>query len=160
MRRFLISLSMLLMLSAAAFACCGDPITVDLDSVLEHAARSGREPIEGLWNVSFDWYPQAEAVTSYTMAIVRNEYGVYKNADYLGVSTCREEGCLPGEVAMLFTRTDDAQVFDAVVVTENGFGRGNVRLLEDGRGRKNALLDTSDVKYSVHTMMERLLRVK
>ena len=151
---------MLLAIAAVALACCGDPVAVDLERVSAHIARSGLEPIEGLWDVRFDWYPGEGAPPALQMAIVKNEYNVYKNSAYLGVATREGGGYVAGEVVMLFTTAEQEDEFGAVVVTPTGYGRGQVRLVADGRGRKDGVLDMSDVNYSTHTMLGLVPRAK
>lgn len=159
--RIFTALLMLFTLAAAALACCGDdPVTVDLERVSAHIARSGLEPIEGLWDVRFAWHPWEGAPPVLQMAIVKNEYKVYKNSAYLGVAMHDVGAYVAGEIAMLFTDATGEGEFGAVVVTPNGYGRGQVQLVADARGRKDGALDMSDVRYSTHTMLGLVPRAK
>ena len=161
MRRFFAAMLLILLFAAATFACCGDdPVTVDLERVSAHIERSGLEPIEGLWDVRFDWHPGEGAPPTLQMAIIKNEYNVYKNSHYLGVATREAGGYVAGEVVMLFTTTAQEGEFGAVVVTATGYGRGSVRLVAGERGRRDGALDMSGVRYSTHTMLGLVPRAK
>ena len=159
-RQIFAAFLMLAALAAAALACCGDPVAVDPERVSAHIARSGLEPIEGLWDVRFGWYPGEGAPPALQMAIVKNEYNVYKTSAYLGVATHEGGGHIAGEVLMLFTAAEQEGEFGAVVVTPTGYGRGQVRFVADGRGRKDGALDMSDVHYSTHVMLGLVPRAK
>ena len=161
MRRIFAAILFVLLSAVVACACCGDdPVTVDLERIAAHIGRSDLEPIEGLWDLRFDWHPWEGAPPSLQMAIVKNEYRVYKSSDYLGVAMSEGGGYVAGEVVMLFAAAKGEGEFGAVVVTPNGYGRGQVRLVADGRGRKNGALDMSDVRYSTHTMLGLVPRAK
>ena len=160
MKKFFSALLLILLFASSAFACCDDPVVVDMDDALRRSQRKGRDPIEGFWGVRLDWHPEADSARSYRVAIVRNTYDVYEDADYLGVSTCFSPGCVKGEVKMFLYRTNRPNEFDAVMVTSVGYGKGRATLGPDGEGRGNASLDMRAVLFGDRRMTQRLVRIR
>ena len=147
----------------AASCCDGEPITVDANDAFRRAQRKGRDPIEGFWDVQLDWHPEKDSARSYRVAIVRNAYDVFQDADYLGVADCkgkRGKGCVRGEVKMFLYRTNRPNEFDTIMVTNVGYGKGRATLGPDDEGRENAALDMRQVVFHVRPMTEKLVRVK
>lgn len=160
MKKFFAALALLLILSATAFACCGDVPAVDADDALKRSQRKGRDPIEGFWGVHIDWHPEKNASRMYRVAIVKNTYDIFTDADYLAVSTCKSAGCVSGEVKMFFYRTNKKNEFDAVIVTSVGYGRGKAFLVTDDEGREDSALDMRKVTFNERPMTKWLLRIK
>ncbi|MDL2264073.1 hypothetical protein LJC31_05415 [Synergistaceae bacterium OttesenSCG-928-I11] len=94
------------------------------------------------------------------MAIVKNTYGVFEDAEYIGVATCEQTGCTKGEVKLLLRRTAKQNEFEASMVTNAGFGKGIAVLVADpDDGRADSAIDMRDVKYDGHTMAKWIVRV-
>jgi hypothetical protein len=145
-----------------AAACdCDEPVIVDGIEAHERSLRSDRDTVEGFWAVYLDWQPEADATRRLRLAVVKNDYGVYTEADYIGVSTCDQPGCTRGEVKLLLTRTDDPKKFEAVLlVTDTDGARGIAVLTEDEyTDRQDALLDLSALKYKDRMMTYGMVRV-
>ena len=145
-----------------AAACdCEEPVIVDGLEAHERSLRAGRDAVEGFWAVYLDWQPEAGAARRLRLAIVKNDYGVYPEADYIGVSTCDQPGCTRGEVKLLLTKTDDPQKFEAVLlVTDTDGAKGTAVLTEDTHtNRPNALLDLSALKYKDRMMTYGMVRI-
>lgn len=149
-----------ILLTAAAYACCDDAITVDADDAFERSQRVGRAAVEGLWAVQIDWHPEETYARTYRLAIVRNRYDVFKDAPYIGVATCDKAGCVRGEVKLLLYPAKKSGTFDAVLVTGKGFARGPAYLEPDETGRKNSALDLREVLFGDKRMTRWMLRVK
>lgn len=148
------------MASGVGDDCCEDRIAVDADDAYERAQRRDRDPVEGLWVTYIYWHPELDAARSYRMAIVRNTYGVFEDAEYIGVATCEQTGCVKGEVKLLLRRTDEPNAFDASMVTNAGFGRGTAVLTADpDDGRADSAIDMRGVRYGEHTMAKWIVRV-
>jgi hypothetical protein len=145
-----------------AAACdCEEPVIVDGIEAHERSLRQDRDIVEGFWAVYLDWQPEAGASRRLRLAVVKNDYGVYPGADYIGVSTCDQPGCTRGEVKLLLTRTEDTQKFEAVLlVTDTDGAKGTAALTEDEyTGRPNAVLDLSALRYKDRMMTYGLVRV-
>jgi hypothetical protein len=145
-----------------AVACdCEEPVIVDGVEAHERSLRSGRDTVEGFWAVYLDWQPEAGAARRLRLAVVKNDYGVYPGADYIGVSTCDQPGCTRGEVKLLLTRTDDPKKFEAVLlVTDVDGAKGTAVLTEDKHtNRQDALLDLSALRYKDKRMTYGMVRV-
>jgi hypothetical protein len=95
------------------------------------------------------------------MAVVKNDYGVYPEADYLGVVTCDQPGCTRGEVKLLLSRTDEPDRFDAtLLVTDTDGGKGVAVLKRhDDTGRENSVLDMSALRYKDRSMTMGMIRI-
>jgi hypothetical protein len=149
--------------AGGVYACddCDEPGLVDGDEAYRLSFREGRDLVEGFWGIYVDWHPDSGAAKSYRMAIVKNTFGVYPEADYLGVSTCDRPGCKKGEVKLLLSRTDVENEFQATLLTEKGGGgKGKALLLDSDDGRENSALDLQDVKYDGKMMAYWMLRIK
>jgi hypothetical protein len=159
--RIIVCAMLVFALHAAAFACddCEEPGTVDGDDAYERSRREGRDPVEGFWGIYLDWHPDKGAGKSYRMAVVKNTYDVYPEADYIGVATCDLQGCRKGEVKLLLSRTDKENEFDAVLITENGGGKGVALLVDADDGRKLSAIDLREVKYEGQVMAKWMLRI-
>jgi hypothetical protein len=147
----------------AAAACdCEEPVIVDGLEAHERSLREGRDDVEGFWGIYLDWQPEIGASRRYRMAIVRNTYGVYPEADYLGVATCDQPGCRRGEVKLLLTKTGEPGEFDGtLLVTDVDGAKGRAILTDDAEnGRENSVLDLRDMKYRGHVMAKWMLRIK
>jgi hypothetical protein len=145
-----------------AEACdCDEPVVVDGMEAYERSLRPGGDAVEGFWAAYMEWQPEAGAARRLRLAVVKNDYGVYPEADYIGVSTCDQPGCTRGEVKLLLTRTDDPQKFDAVLlVTDTEGAEGAAVLTEDTHTeRRDSLLDLSGLKYKDRMMTYGLVRV-
>jgi hypothetical protein len=145
-----------------AAACdCEEPVIVDGLEAHERSLRPDRDAVEGFWAAYLEWQPEAGAARRLRLAVVKNDYGVYPGADYIGVSTCDQPGCTRGEVKLLLTRTDDPQKFEAVLlVTDTDGAKGTAVLTSDeDTGRQNALLDLSDLKYKDTMMTNGMVRI-
>ena len=164
-RRFFSSFAALLAvlsLALPAAACnCDEPVIVDGLEANDRSRREGRDPVEGFWGIYMDWQPEAGATKRYRMAVVKNDYGVYEGADYIGVVTCDQPGCTRGEVKLLLTKTDDPKKFDAtLLVTDTDGGRGTAVLQEhDSTGRADSVLDLSDLKYEGRQLTYGMVRI-
>lgn len=145
--------------AAASDDCCDDEITVDADDAYDRSQRPDRDPVEGHWAVYIEWHPELDTSRRYRIAIVRNTYGVFEDAEYIGVATCAQTGCKKGEVKLLLNATETPNEFDARMVTNEGFGRGMAILTPDSDGRPNSAIDMRDVKYDGHTMTKWFVRV-
>jgi hypothetical protein len=145
--------------SAAAWACGEE--CVDADEAFDYSLREGRDPVEGFWGIYLDWNPDPGTVRHYRAAIVKNKYGVYPEADYIGVATCGGDGCQKGEIKLLLTKIPDApDEFSATIMTKGGGARGRAILTNDpSDGRERCALDTRDVKYDGRVVASWMLRV-
>jgi hypothetical protein len=145
-----------------AIACdCEEPVIIDGLEAYDRSQREGRDAVEGLWGIYMEWQPQKGASRKTRMAIVKNDYGVYEGADYIGVVTCDQPGCTRGEVKLLLSKTDDVDKFDAtLLVTDIDGGRGTAILGIDGRtGREGSSLDLSDLKYQGRMLSYGMIRI-
>jgi hypothetical protein len=145
-----------------AAACdCEEPVIVDGLEAYDRSLREGRDAVEGFWGIYLDWQPEKGANRRYRMAIVKNDYGVYPGADYIGVSTCDQPGCTRGEVKLLLSKTDKPDEFDAVLlVTDTDGGRGVAALKRhEETGRENSVLDMSALRYKGRSMTMGMLRI-
>lgn len=144
------------------YACedCDEPGLLDGDDAYRSSLREGRDSVEGFWGIYVDWHPDLGAAKSYRMAIVKNVFGVYPEADYLGVSTCDRPGCKKGEVKLLLSRTSVENEFQAILLTEKGGGKGKAVLVDADDGREKSALDLRDVKYDGRVMAPWMLRIK
>ena len=85
----------ILSLAVPALACeCEEPVVVDGLEAFDRSKREGRDAVEGFWGIYMDWQPESGAARRYRMAVVKNDYGVYEGADYIGVVTCDQPGCV------------------------------------------------------------------
>jgi hypothetical protein len=141
----------LAVLAPPGFSCddC-EPTVVDGQQAYEHSLRAGRDEVEGFWGIYYDWQPEGFGTKRHGMAIVKNDYEIYPEADYLGVVTCDSPGCRKGEVKLILEKTDEHGVFRAsLIVTEDVTASGLARLTKDDEdGRENAALDMREVKYN------------
>ena len=144
---------------AAACGDCDDPL---IDAEEAHAAsmRECRDPVEGFWLVYLDWTPGGIA-RSYRIAIVKNTYGIYPEADYLGVATCDSPGCRKGEVKLTLKSAFKSGGYEAeFFVTDGITASGTAILTEDKeRGRENCVLDTRGVKYKDKIPTVEIIRI-
>jgi hypothetical protein len=158
----LVAIAVILSFAAPAVACeCEEPVIVDGLEAYDRSKRDGRDAVEGFWGIYMDWQPESGAARRYRMAVVKNDYGVYEGADYIGVVTCDQPGCTRGEVKLLLTRTDDPKKFDAtLLVTDTDGGRGTAVLREhDSTGREDSVLDLSDLKYQDKQLTYGMVRI-
>jgi hypothetical protein len=156
------ALAVFLSAAQAALACnCEEPVIVDAAEAYERALREDRDPVEGFWGIYMDRQPEAGANRSYRMAVVKNDYGIYEGADYIGVVTCGKPGCVRGEVKLLLTKTDDPRKFEAtLLVTEDDGGKGTAILGRHERtGREDALLDLSGLRYEDKLLSYGMVRI-
>ncbi|MDR1915124.1 MAG: hypothetical protein LBQ58_00930 [Synergistaceae bacterium] len=147
----------------AALACeCEEPVIIDGLEAYDRSLRKGRDDVEGFWGIYLDWQPEKGANRSYRMAIVKNTYDVYPEADYIGVVTCNIPGCTRGEVKLLLTRTDKRNEFESTLLVSDVDGAKGIAILTDDaeNGRKNSVLDMRDMKYRGHVMAEWMVRIK
>lgn len=136
-------------LPAAACDDCENPV-IDAAEAHARSMREGRDPVEGFWLVYLDWKPEDESLArSYRIAVVRNTYGVYPEADYLGVATCDSPGCKRGEVKLTLKRAFRDGDFEAVFMVSDGVTAKGTAMLtgDDERGRPDSVIDMSGVKY-------------
>ncbi|MDR1943680.1 MAG: hypothetical protein LBQ19_02560 [Synergistaceae bacterium] len=159
--KIVICATLVFVFHAAAFACddCEEPGMVDGDDAYERSLREGRDPVEGFWGIYLDWHPDGETGGSYRMAIVKNTYGVYPEADYLGVATCNLQGCRKGEVKLLLSKTKKENEFDAALITQKGAAKGPAFLVVADDGREMGALDLREVKYEGRVMAKWMLRI-
>jgi hypothetical protein len=149
-------------LPAASFACeCDEPVVIDGDEAYARSFREGRDPVEGFWGIYLNWQPEKDAARSYRMAIVKNDYGVYPEADYIGVATCGKPGCNKGEVKLLLKKTGDPREFEAtLLVSDTDGGKGVAVLGRHGStGRDDSALDLSALKYNGRRMSRGMVRI-
>lgn len=163
MKKIFASIVLVFVMASVVFAasCCNDVPTVDGDDAHKRSQRRDRDPIEGLWTVSLDWHPERLSALSYNVAIVQNEYDVFKDSDYVGATICKNKNsiCVNGEVKMFFYRTPTPGEYNAVMVTSVGYARGKAYLTDDD-GRPNSLIDMSRVTLSGRRMAASVRRVK
>jgi hypothetical protein len=163
--RCLAGIAVLAFVVFAAFptnACdCDEPVIIDGLEAYDRSLREGRDAVEGFWGIYLDWQPEAGASRRYRMAIVKNDYGVYAGADYIGVSTCDQPGCARGEVKLLLSSTDKPGEFDAtLLVTDTDGGRGVAVLKRhEDTGRDDSVLDMSALRYKGRSMTMGMLRI-
>jgi hypothetical protein len=143
-------------------ACdCEEPVIVNAMEAYEQSRREGRDDVEGFWGIYLDWIPQSDISRRYRMAIVRNSFDVYPDADYIGVATCDSPGCVRGEVKLLLTRTDVAGEFEAtLLVTDVDGAKGRAFLIDDDEGRERSALDLRGVTYEGNVMAKWMLRIR
>ena len=143
-----------------AYSCGGCADSVDDTEAYALSMREGRDPVEGLWLVYLDWMPADGLSRKYRIAIVRNDFGVYPEASYLGVATCDSPGCRRGEVKLTLTGKGDGKFGAALKVTEGITAFGDAFLVaDDERGRKNSLLDMNAVKYKGRPPTVAIIRI-
>ncbi|MDR2780405.1 MAG: hypothetical protein LBB28_04695 [Synergistaceae bacterium] len=145
-----------------AHACdCDEPVIVDGLEAYARSRREGRDPVEGFWGIYLDWQPEEGASRRYRMAVVKNDYGVYPEADYIGVVTCDQPGCTRGEVKLLLSGTGKPDEFDAtLLVTDTDGGKGTAVLRRhEETGRDNSVLDLSALEYEGKRMTMGMLRI-
>jgi hypothetical protein len=149
------------MLASSAIACdCEDPVVVDGLEAYDRSLMEGRDDVEGFWGIYLDSPPTPGIARSYRMAVVKNSYDVFPEADYLGVATCDSPGCVRGEVKLLLTRTEREGEFDAVLlVTENDGARGPAFLVDADDGREQSALDLREVKYMGNLIAMWMVRI-
>jgi hypothetical protein len=155
-------LAALLVPAARAAACdCEEPVIIDGLEAYDRSRREGRDPVEGFWGIYMDWQPEPGAAKRYRMAVVKNDYGVYGGADYIGVVTCDQPGCTRGEVKLLLKKTDDPQKFDAtLLVTDTDGGKGIAVLKpHEDSGREDSILDMTELKYKDRLMTYGMVRI-
>jgi hypothetical protein len=146
---------------AAVVACdCDEPVIVGAIDAYERSLREGRDPVEGFWGIYLDWIPSPGISRRYRMAVVQNTYGVYPEADYVGVATCDSPGCVKGEVKLLLRRTDAEGEFEAtLLVTDVDGAKGRAFLIDNDEGREDSVLDLRGVTYQGHVMAKWMLRI-
>jgi hypothetical protein len=161
LKKVFLGLAITTLVAASAYACddCEVPGMVDGDEAYARSRREGRDAVEGFWGIYVEWHPDRGAARSYRMAIVRNTYDIYPEADYVGVSTCSLPGCNKGQVKLLLKKTERENEFEAALLTENGGGKGRAVLMDADDGRPLAALDLREVKYEDHTMAPWMLRI-
>jgi hypothetical protein len=146
----------------AVLACeCEEPVVIDGDEAYNRSRREGRDAVEGFWGIYLEWQPEKGATRTYRMAIVKNDYEVYPEADYIGVVTCDKPGCSRGEVKLLLSVTDDPQVFDAVLLVSDADGGRGPAVLGPHKdtNRENSALDMSGVNYLEKMMTYGMIRI-
>ncbi|MDR1482691.1 MAG: hypothetical protein LBI74_08710 [Synergistaceae bacterium] len=160
-RGILACIVIFVMLASSAVACdCEDPVVIDGLEAYDMSLREGRDDVEGFWGIYLDLPPTPGNARTYRMAIVKNSWDVFPEADYLGVATCDSPGCVRGEVKLLLTRTDQEGKFDAVLlVTENDGARGPAFLVDADDGRERGALDLQEVKYMGNFIARWMLRI-
>ncbi|MDR1137831.1 MAG: hypothetical protein LBK91_05870 [Synergistaceae bacterium] len=140
----------LLSIPLYAYACddC-EPSFVDAYEAYDVSQREDRDPVEGFWEARLTSRPSEDYAQNITLAIVKNTYGVYPDAGYIGVSTCDKPGCRKGEVKLLLKETDAPDVFAATFpLSDRETAAGIARLTRDEpRDRQNSILDMREVKY-------------
>ena len=135
------------------------PVIVDADRARELSQRKGRDAIEGLWGVYHEWYP-SETAWTYRVAVVKNTFGVFPKAKYIGVVTCERDGCIRGEVRMLFTPVPKSKnEYLATFVTASGDVTGSAHLGKDDDGRQNSAIDMRSVKMEGRVLTNWILRI-
>ena len=159
--KFLCGVILAVLLAGYAHACddCDKPGMVDADDAYAWSLRDGRDAVEGFWGIYVDWNPDTSESQSYRMAIVKNRYGVYPEADYIGVATCDSGGCEKGEVKLLLSSTKKKNEFKATLLTKNGGAKGTAILADADDGRKDCALDMRNVKYSGNMMAGWMIRI-
>lgn len=137
------------------------PVIVDPDRAKERSLRVGRDPIEGYWGVYHNWYPVSGASRSYRVAIVRNDFGVFPKARYLGVVMCEKPGCTRGEVRFLFTPSPGGEGrYDTVFRTGSGDVRGYARLAAKQTGEPDSVIDMRALKMKGHSLTNYIVRIE
>ena len=158
--RSIFALLLVALLVPPAFACCDDLVVVDATDAYERSQREERDPIEGFWATHIIWHPEPDAARSYRLAIVKNIYDVYPEAEYIGVATCEQSGCIKGEVKLLLHSTHRKNEYETVMLTNKGLGRGKAILTRDPEdNRPNSVIDMRNVKFNEHVMTKWLVRV-
>jgi hypothetical protein len=145
----------------AASACddCDEPGTVDADDAYNRSLRPDRDPVEGFWGIYLDWNPDPESARSFRMAVVTNTYGLYPEADYVGVATCSLPGCDRGEIKLLLKKTDRENEFEGTLLTKKGAAKGKALLVDADDGRPLAALDLRGLKYEGRAVANWMLRI-
>lgn len=155
---FLLCVVLVVCFASRAFAA---PVIVDPDRAKERSLRAGRDPIEGYWGVYHNWYPVWGASRSYRVAIVRNDFGVFPKARYLGVVMCKKPGCTRGEVRFLFTPTSGGEGrYDAVFRTGSGDVRGYAHLAAKQTGEPDSVIDMRALKMKGHSLTNYIVRIE
>ncbi|MDR1650893.1 MAG: hypothetical protein LBR87_03820 [Synergistaceae bacterium] len=150
-------------LAAPAYACdCEEPVIVDWKDAYDRSLREGRDPVEGFWGIYLDWQPESGAARAFRLAVVKNDYGVYPGADYIGVATCDKPGCSRGEVKLLLTSAEDPSRFEATLLVTDTDGAKGTAILKphEGTNRPDSELDLSGLRYKDRQMTEGMLRIK
>jgi hypothetical protein len=145
----------------AASACdeCDEPGLVDAGDAYDRSLRPDRDPVEGFWGIYIDWNPDPESAKSFRMAIVTNTYGVYPEADYVGVATCSLPGCDRGEIKLLLKKTGRENEFEGTLLAKNGSAKGKALLVDADDGRPLCALDLRELKYEGRVMAKWMLRI-
>ncbi|MDR0649396.1 MAG: hypothetical protein LBF92_08700 [Synergistaceae bacterium] len=145
----------------AASACddCDEPGKVDAGDAYDRSLRDGRDPVEGFWGIYLDWSPDPGSARSFRMAVVTNTYGLYPEADYVGVATCSLPGCDRGEIKLLLKKTGRKNEFEGTLLTKNGGASGKAFLVDADDGRPLSALDLRDLKYEGRQMAYWMLRI-
>jgi hypothetical protein len=167
-KKFSIALLVILLASACwamtaspALACddCDEPGRVDAGEAYDRSLREGRDPVEGFWGIYVDWNPDPDSANSYRMAVVANTYGIYPEADYVGVATCSLPGCDRGEIKLLLKKTENENEFEGTLLTQKGGAKGKAFLVDADDGRPLAALDLRDLKYEGRQTAKWMLRI-
>lgn len=138
---------------------CASPIIVDADRAKELSQRKGRDSIEGFWGVYHEWYPSKTA-WMYRVAVVKNTFGVFPKAKYIGVVTCGRDDCIRGEVRLLFSPVPKSKnEYRATFVTASGDVVGTARLGKGDDGRANSVIDMRGVKMDDHILTNWIVRI-
>lgn len=137
-----------------------EPSVVDPDEARQRAVREDRDPLEGYWGVYHEWYPIPDAARAYNIVIVKNVYGVFKEAKYLGVLYCKRNGCIPGEVRYLFSPLKRKGEFNVTVMTAAGTVSGKA-LLKKGvvDGKKTDYFDMSSLKMNGNVLVRAMVKL-
>jgi hypothetical protein len=162
-KRMASAVLLILLFAQGVLACdCEEPVIIDGLEAYDRSLREDRDGVEGFWGIYLDWQPEKGASRAYRMAIVKNGYDVYPEADYLGVVTCDQPGCVRGEVKLLLSVTGEPDEFDAtLLVTDSDGAKGRAILTDDAEnGREKSVLDMREVKYRGHVMAEWMIRIK
>lgn len=147
-----------LLVFASQCACAS--AVLDAAKAKETALRADRDPVEGVWAVPQKWDPDPEQALAYRLAVVRNDYDVYKDAKYLGIVLCVKKGLTQGEVKLLLAPTGTEGEFDATWLTNAGEVKGRVALVTNDLGEKYAAIDTSALTIDGRILVKALVRVK
>ena len=139
------------------------PVIVDAYEAHARSLRDGRDAVEGFWAIFMEWQPERGAAIRYRMAVVKNDYGVYGGADYVGVTTCDRPGCTLGEIKLALKKTDDPTKFEATLIMGGrGIASGTAVLgtnKDRDVERENSTLDLSSLIYEDRQLTYGMVRI-
>ena len=165
-RRILVVISLLaLLLTAAVPARAWDydePVIVDgIAAYYRSLNKDDRDNVEGHWGMFMDWQPEEGANQRIRLAVVKNDYGVYEGADYVGVNTCDRPGCVRGEIKLALKKTDNPIRFDATfIMGGRGIASGMAVLgIDNYTGREDSALSLNSLRYQDRHLTYGMIRI-